>query len=182
MIKLEEQVYHMLPLIDTELERVDKKHAQLTQLSSDLVEAINLYHTLMREPERSSMDPNFQQSHMGMMNYAQQAMYGQHLPPVTSINNNNNPFNMSNMYQMLPNIRQTTMQSMSMPSSTLGLLSICYYYIKLLCCIIILIFIRWSSTNSNDAKFFRTITTYTRTNTTFTTTTSTNDTNTFTKW
>lgn len=43
----------MLPLIDTELERVDRKHAQLTQLSSDLVEAMNLYHTLMKEPDRS---------------------------------------------------------------------------------------------------------------------------------
>lgn len=40
----------MGPLIDQELERVDRKHAQLTQLSSDLVEALNLYHTLMREP------------------------------------------------------------------------------------------------------------------------------------
>lgn len=40
----------MGPLIDQELEQVDRKHAQLTQLSSDLVEALNLYHTLMREP------------------------------------------------------------------------------------------------------------------------------------
>lgn len=40
----------MGPLIDAELERVDRKHAQLTQLSSDLVEALNLYHSLMREP------------------------------------------------------------------------------------------------------------------------------------
>ena len=41
----------MGPLIDTELERVDRKHAQLTQLSTDLVEAFSLYHTLMREPQ-----------------------------------------------------------------------------------------------------------------------------------
>lgn len=41
----------MGPLIDNELERVDRKHAQLTQLSSDLVEALSLYHTLMREPQ-----------------------------------------------------------------------------------------------------------------------------------
>lgn len=40
----------MGPLIDTELERIDRKHAQLTQLSSDLVEALNLYHTLMPGP------------------------------------------------------------------------------------------------------------------------------------
>ncbi|KAJ6649130.1 Signal transducing adapter molecule 1, partial [Pseudolycoriella hygida] len=53
MLQLESQVNQMLPLIDSELERVDRKHAQLTQLSSDLVEAMNLYHTLMREPDRS---------------------------------------------------------------------------------------------------------------------------------
>ncbi|XP_058453908.1 signal transducing adapter molecule 1-like [Malaya genurostris] len=55
MLQLEQVVNQMGPLIDTELERVDRKHAQLTQLSSDLVEAINLYHTLMREPDRSMM-------------------------------------------------------------------------------------------------------------------------------
>lgn len=50
-----EQVNNMGPLIDAELERVDRKHAQLTQLSSDLVEALNLYHTLMREPQYSTL-------------------------------------------------------------------------------------------------------------------------------
>lgn len=50
---LEERVNAMGPLIDAELERVDRKHAHLTQLSADLVEALNLYHTLMREPSHS---------------------------------------------------------------------------------------------------------------------------------
>lgn len=45
----------MGPLIDSELERVDRKHAQLTQLSADLVEALSLYHTLMREPALPSI-------------------------------------------------------------------------------------------------------------------------------
>lgn len=53
MLNLEEQVNSMGPLIDQELERVDRKHAQLTQLSCDLVEALNLYHTLMKEPVAS---------------------------------------------------------------------------------------------------------------------------------
>ena len=44
----------MGPLIDTALEKVDKQHAKLTQLSSDLVDAMNLYHMLMREPAISS--------------------------------------------------------------------------------------------------------------------------------
>lgn len=52
-----EQVNAMGPLIDNELERVDRKHAQLTQLSSDLVEALNLYHTLMREPGPQAVPP-----------------------------------------------------------------------------------------------------------------------------
>uniref|UniRef100_W8BMY7 Signal transducing adapter molecule 1 n=1 Tax=Ceratitis capitata TaxID=7213 RepID=W8BMY7_CERCA len=49
MLRLEQEVHQMGPLIDAELERVDRKHAQLTQLSSDLVDAINLYHSLMRD-------------------------------------------------------------------------------------------------------------------------------------
>ncbi|KAJ8679848.1 hypothetical protein QAD02_015635 [Eretmocerus hayati] len=54
MLDLEDQVSAMGPLIDTALEKVDKQHAMLTQLSSDLVDAMNLYHTLMREPAISS--------------------------------------------------------------------------------------------------------------------------------
>lgn len=51
MFILEAQVNRMLPLIDSELECVDRNHAKLTQLSTNLVEAINMYHILMRESE-----------------------------------------------------------------------------------------------------------------------------------
>lgn len=51
MFVLEAQVNRMLPLIDSELECVDRNHAKLTQLSTNLVEAINMYHMLMRESE-----------------------------------------------------------------------------------------------------------------------------------
>lgn len=76
MLRLENVVNQMGPLIDSELERVDRKHAQLTQLSSDLIDTINLYHSLMRETERVPA--------MGMYNssYPQapsQQMYG--FPP-----------------------------------------------------------------------------------------------------
>ena len=47
--RLEEQVASMGPLIDTELETVDRRHAQLTRLSHQLVDALTLYHTLMRD-------------------------------------------------------------------------------------------------------------------------------------
>jgi hypothetical protein len=45
----EDQVYRMGPLIDAELEAVDRRHAQLTRLSTELVDALNLYHQLMHE-------------------------------------------------------------------------------------------------------------------------------------
>ncbi|KAJ8975721.1 hypothetical protein NQ317_004185 [Molorchus minor] len=51
-----QEVYYMGPLIDAELEKVDRKHAQLTQLSADLVEALSLYHTLMREPQFTTVN------------------------------------------------------------------------------------------------------------------------------
>lgn len=51
------EVNRMGPLIDLELEKVDRKHAHLTQLSSDLVDALNLYHTLMREPAHLGQVP-----------------------------------------------------------------------------------------------------------------------------
>lgn len=46
---LEAQVEAMGPLIDAELERVDRRHAELTRLSTELVDALNLYHQLMHE-------------------------------------------------------------------------------------------------------------------------------------
>jgi len=49
LARLEDQVTSMGPLIDTELEQVDRRHAQLTRLSHQLVDALTLYHTLMRD-------------------------------------------------------------------------------------------------------------------------------------
>ncbi|KNC31243.1 hypothetical protein FF38_14423 [Lucilia cuprina] len=57
MLRLEQEVHQMGPLIDAELERVDRKHAQLSQLSSDLVDAINLYHSLMRDDRNAMGSP-----------------------------------------------------------------------------------------------------------------------------
>ncbi|TRY72662.1 hypothetical protein TCAL_10871, partial [Tigriopus californicus] len=50
----EEQANMMGPLVDNELEVVDRRYAQLTQLSTQLVEAMNLYHQLMRDIPASS--------------------------------------------------------------------------------------------------------------------------------
>ncbi|KAK9510582.1 hypothetical protein O3M35_005329 [Rhynocoris fuscipes] len=57
---LEDEVTEMGPLIDAELERVDRNHAQLTQTCAGLVEALNLYHALMRDvtPKPGLPPPN----------------------------------------------------------------------------------------------------------------------------
>jgi len=75
MLYVAEHVNAMGPLIDQELEKVDRKHAQLTQLSSDLVEALNLYHTLMREPAAP-------QSYHAM---PKQMNYNYSLPPTAQV-------------------------------------------------------------------------------------------------
>lgn len=88
MLRLENVVNQMGPLIDSELERVDRKHAQLTQLSSDLIDTINLYHSLMRETERAPSVSMYS-------GFPQQPMYGgaqaMGFPP------NNQTFRMPNM-------------------------------------------------------------------------------------
>lgn len=82
MLRLEQQVNQMHPLIDQELERVDRKHAQLTQLSSDLAEAVGLYHQLMRDdrgysggymPSMMNLPPHmiYQENGSGMFNQYQ---------------------------------------------------------------------------------------------------------------
>merc|ERR1719187_2519847 len=55
--RLEDQVGAMGPLIDQELERVDRRHAQLTRLSHELVDALSLYHSLMREMPGPGVGP-----------------------------------------------------------------------------------------------------------------------------
>ncbi|KAM3957706.1 LOW QUALITY PROTEIN: signal transducing adaptor molecule [Aphomia sociella] len=46
--RLEARVHRMGARVDAALERADRRHARLTQLSADLVDALNLYHELMR--------------------------------------------------------------------------------------------------------------------------------------
>ncbi|XP_018021434.1 signal transducing adapter molecule 1 [Hyalella azteca] len=52
---IEEQVNAMAPTIDAELERIDRRHNELTRLNADLMAGLNLYHQLMREMPVSSM-------------------------------------------------------------------------------------------------------------------------------
>jgi len=79
--QLEEQVGAMGPLIDTELEKIDRQHAKLTRLSRELVESLTLYHTLMAEapsmPYQSYGMPGMHPGFMPQM----QAMGG--MPPMS---------------------------------------------------------------------------------------------------
>jgi len=56
---LEHQVNGMGPLIDAELELVDRRHAQLTRISTELVDALNLYHQLMHEGQPMQQHPGY---------------------------------------------------------------------------------------------------------------------------
>jgi len=56
---LEDHVNQMGPLIDQELEKIDRRHAQLTRLGGELVEALNMYHNLMREPVGQTSMPSY---------------------------------------------------------------------------------------------------------------------------
>ncbi|GFS06908.1 signal transducing adapter molecule 2 [Elysia marginata] len=49
MLGLEEQCKAMGPLIDTELEKIDKKHATLVELNKKVMDALQMYHNLMKE-------------------------------------------------------------------------------------------------------------------------------------
>ncbi|PSN36535.1 Signal transducing adapter molecule 1 [Blattella germanica] len=106
MLNLEEQVNSMGPLIDQELERVDRKHAQLTQLSFDLVEALNLYHTLMREPAAT-------QSYHTM---PKQVNYGYPSPHMYNGVPGNTPY-VPQQYSLPPGHEQYAMSGPSGPSS-----------------------------------------------------------------
>jgi len=47
---LEAQVNAMAPMIEAQLEQLDKKHSQLTQLCTELLEGVKLYNIYMKDP------------------------------------------------------------------------------------------------------------------------------------
>lgn len=58
MLRLENMVNQMGPLIDAELDNVDRKHGQLSQLSADFAEAVTLYHSLQLMTVQSNNNAN----------------------------------------------------------------------------------------------------------------------------
>ncbi|KAJ8729097.1 hypothetical protein PYW08_000678 [Mythimna loreyi] len=57
LTRLEARAHAMGALVDAALERADRRHARLTQLSAELVDALNLYHSLMRDPLKPAFGP-----------------------------------------------------------------------------------------------------------------------------
>ncbi|KAL5013963.1 hypothetical protein ScPMuIL_008233 [Solemya velum] len=102
MLFLEEQCKMMGPLIDTELEKIDKKHAGIIEQNNRVMEALQMYHNLMKEipysykgapPSMTYMPPNLsmpgpmpnQQMYNNQVSYLPQGslpVQGQMLPPV----------------------------------------------------------------------------------------------------
>ncbi|XP_025089579.1 signal transducing adapter molecule 2-like isoform X2 [Pomacea canaliculata] len=65
MLSLEEQCKAMGPLIDAELEKIDRKHTALVEVNQRVMDALQMYHTLMREnpaysfPKTSHVPPPY---------------------------------------------------------------------------------------------------------------------------
>ncbi|XP_014663828.1 PREDICTED: signal transducing adapter molecule 1-like [Priapulus caudatus] len=57
MAMLEDACRGMGPLLDQELERIDRKHMAMSELNQSLVEALNMYHSLMKQPQSFSYKP-----------------------------------------------------------------------------------------------------------------------------
>lgn len=69
---LEAQVNAMGPMIEAQLEQLDKKHSQLTQLCTELLDAVKLYNIFMKDPvaayahkpQTESLPPTMSPQHM----------------------------------------------------------------------------------------------------------------------
>jgi hypothetical protein len=74
----------MNPLIDAELEKLDRRHAQLTKLSTHLLSALDMYHSLMCELPAPPVPPNATGPHpsMGMPGPGGLYSYAQGAAPV----------------------------------------------------------------------------------------------------
>jgi signal transducing adaptor molecule len=73
---LEDQCRSMAPLIDQELEKIDRQHGRLTELNGRLVEALQLYHSLMQELPTYAPQP----AAANQPNYVSLQMYSNQQP------------------------------------------------------------------------------------------------------
>lgn len=82
MKSLEDQCAAMSPLIDAELEKLDRRHAHLTKLSSNLIQSLDMYRSLMREMPQAppAGNPSMVNMPMALPGYPQYSQ-GPALPP-----------------------------------------------------------------------------------------------------
>jgi len=57
LVTYEDQCHKMGPLIDTELEKIDRKHMTIMELNQKLVDALQMYHSLMKMPPMAGGAP-----------------------------------------------------------------------------------------------------------------------------
>jgi len=57
LVIFEDQCHKMGPLIDTELEKIDRKHMTIMELNQKLVDALQMYHSLMKIPPMAGGAP-----------------------------------------------------------------------------------------------------------------------------
>ncbi|XP_060566645.1 signal transducing adapter molecule 2-like [Ruditapes philippinarum] len=80
MLQLEEQCKAMGPLIDAELEKIDKRHAELCGINTKVLEALQMYHNLMKE---TPMPYAYKQSMSGYNPASSMAMSPGSMPQCT---------------------------------------------------------------------------------------------------
>jgi len=120
---LEQQVNGMGPLIDAELELVDRRHAQLTRISTELVDALNLYHQLMHEGQALQQHPGYG---LGMPNQYQlpaanhAPVYMPHMPGVATSSPQHQPqvYQQNISHQAIPPMQGITQSGPSYSAST----------------------------------------------------------------
>lgn len=90
LIQLEEQCMQMNMLIDQELEKIDRKNAALTSANKQLTDALNLYHSLMKDNYPTTLTYPIYQSpaFMSGIHYSQTQAGPQfsHQMPIASVN------------------------------------------------------------------------------------------------
>lgn len=81
LLPQEEQCKVMGPLIDAELERIDRKHASLVELNIKVMDALQMYHNLMKENPGFYMPPHQSGPHQMPPPPPQQQQQQQQTPP-----------------------------------------------------------------------------------------------------
>ena len=81
MLMLEDTCYAMGPLIDHELEKVDRKHVQLEELNKNLPEAMELYHRFMEQGRIRAAQPKTNPAQLANQMYQQTQIPNQQYYP-----------------------------------------------------------------------------------------------------